>query len=74
MNEPTDDIKRALIDQEIANWQNSRYVLQMRHRVQIGIGAPKEILDQIVADLERHEKALDLLTQERTALNGEEKM
>ncbi len=64
MNEIPAEIKQALLQNEIAQWQQSLYVLQVRYRVQAKIGAGKEILAALTAEMERCEKALDALQEE----------
>jgi len=69
--EITLEVKRALIEQESAMWRNTRYQLQLRHRVQRALGA-KDIMEQIEKELEKCEKALDVLEVARAELrNGE---
>jgi hypothetical protein len=67
MAEPTNGIKRQIIQQQIAGWEEARYSLQLQHRVQAGIDNK-----QGLADIEKRlldcEKAMDMLQKEFEAL------
>jgi len=54
------DVQRAIVQQEIQMWQNSRYQLEVRARVTKRIGGDAA---PIVAELEKCEKALDALAE-----------
>jgi hypothetical protein len=58
------DVRRAIIEQELQMYRNTRYQMQLRHRVQRGVGASPEMLKPIEDELERIEGALDLLARE----------
>jgi len=62
------DRQQAIIVNELEMWRNTRYQLQLRYRVNIGIGSPPETLKQLEAELVRCEKAIDLLKAELDAL------
>jgi len=71
--EITLEVKRVLIEQESAMWRNTRYQLQLRHRVQRALGAA-DMQEQIEKELEKCEKALDVLEAVLAELrNGEVK-
>ena len=69
MAEPTNDVKRQIIQQQIAGWEEARYSLQLQHRVQAGLAN-----QQGSADIEKRlldcEKALDMLQKELDALGA----
>ena len=60
MDEITPEVKRVLIEQESTMWRNTRYHLQLRHRVNKALGAA-DGLEQIEKELGKCEKALDVL-------------
>jgi hypothetical protein len=49
-------------------WRNTRYQLQLRHRVNVGIKSPPDVMRQIEAELTRCEQAIDILKAELDAL------
>ena len=69
--EPDNNTKLALLGQEVNMLVNTRWQLQMRHRVNKSIGADKSALDSIQAELERCEKYLAKLGEEVEALTRE---
>ena len=69
--EPATGVKRALLEQEIAMWVNTRYQAQVRLRVQKAIGDTEQQA-AIIKDLERCEKALDALQAELDGLGGDD--
>ena len=69
--EPDNNTKLALLGQEINMLVNTRWQLQMRHRVNKSIGADKSALDSIQTELERCEKYLAKLGEEVEALTKE---
>ena len=71
--EPDNNTKLALLGQEVNMLVNTRWQLQMRYRVNKGIGTDKSALDSIQAELERCEKYLAKLGEEVEALTGEKK-
>ena len=71
--EPDDDTKLALLSQEVNVFVNTRWQLQIRHRVNKSIGADKPVLEAIQADLERVEKYLAKLGEEIEALTKEKR-
>ncbi|HEY4723971.1 MAG TPA: hypothetical protein VII92_19110 [Anaerolineae bacterium] len=71
MDDVIPEVKRAVIEQESAMWRNTRYQLQLRHRVNKALGAA-DVLVQIEKELEKCEKALDVLDVVLSELrNGE---
>ena len=71
--EVTLEAKQAIIEQEKIMWVNTRYQLQLRHRVQKALGGT-DVLEQIEKELEKCEKALDVLDTVLSELrNGEVK-
>lgn len=69
--EPSFDVQRKLLEQEIAMWINTRYQSRVRLRVQTAIGGEAETRAALIADLEKCERALDALAQDLAALPGE---
>ena len=69
--EPDNNTKLALLGQEVNMLVNTRWQLQMRHRVNKSIGADKSALDSIQTELERCEKYLAKLGEEVEALTKE---
>ena len=67
MGEPSRETKLAIIDEEIRAYVNTRYQLQLRHRVNRSLGNEKAV-EAIEADLVNIEKALDLLSAARKEL------
>jgi len=66
--EPPIEIQRAVLSHEIAMWTTTRYQCEVRLRVQKKIEGEREIIDGLIADLERCETALDALNAELDAL------
>ena len=69
--EPDDNTKLALLGQEVNMLVNTRWQLQMRYRVNKGIGSDRPVLEAIETDLERVEKYLAKLDEEVKALTRE---
>lgn len=67
-DEPTNDVKRILITQEIALWTNTRYQLQIRLRIAKRVGDTTEDQATYINGMARCEKALDALREELDAL------
>ena len=63
-------MKRAIIQQEIALWQNTSYQASVRMRVQQKLGNTEQQA-AITKDMERCEMALDALSEELAALPAE---
>lgn len=61
-------VKHNIILQEIQMYKNTRYQLQLRHRVQKAIGGTADQLKAIEDELLNCEKALDLLKSELESL------
>ena len=61
MTNVTAIVKLAIIDSEIQMYHNTRYQLQLRHRVQKGIGGTPEQLKALEDELAKIESALDEL-------------
>lgn len=77
--DPTVQIKKLVVEQEIATWRNTLYQAKVRHRVQEQIGASPETLKGCEREVERAIKALDVCQEilaeveaETTAANGKE--
>jgi hypothetical protein len=62
------EIRRQLLQQEISMWKNTRYLAEVRLRVQRRIGGTPEAEAQHMQELERCEKAIDALEEEAHAL------
>jgi len=62
------DRQHMIIVNELEMWRNTRYQLQLRYRVNTGIGSPPDVMKSIEAELVRCEKAIDLLKAELDAL------
>lgn len=60
------EVQRAIIQQEIQLWKNTRYQLEIRCRVQQRIGGD---ISAIQAELEKCEKALDVLAELEESLH-----
>jgi len=69
--EPDNKTKLALLSQEVNMLINTRWQLQMRHRVNKSIGADKTVLDSIEAELVKCEQYLARLDDEAQALSKE---
>jgi hypothetical protein len=65
------NVKLAIMDQERQGWLNTRYQLQLRHRVNTSIGSDPAILKQIETELMRCEQAIDILTKEMEIVENE---
>jgi hypothetical protein len=61
------ETRRHLLKQEIGMWRNTRYLAEVRLRVQRRIGG-SETEAQAMKELERCELALDALAEEEKAL------
>ncbi len=62
------EVKRAIVQRQIALHQNGRYEAQVLVRVNKSIGTPPEQLKAYTDDLVRLEKMLDALKAELAAL------
>ena len=69
-NDLAPEVKLALLQREVVEWQQLRYTLEVRHRVNKRIGAPAEAMEPIAKDLERCEKALDALREMEAELKN----
>ena len=69
-NDISPQAQKAILEQEIALWKNTRYQWEVRHRVLTRIGASKDELSEVMSQLERCEKALDLLNEELTGIDS----
>ncbi len=63
-------VQRQVLVGELREWEVARYQMSVRHRVNKRIGADAEVLARIVADLERCEKAIDVLAADLEALDA----
>lgn len=68
---PPLEVQRKLLINEIMLWTNTRYQSQVRLRVQKAIDGEVEIQAALIKDLERCEKALDMLEHELAMLPDE---
>jgi len=57
------DVKRAITNQELAEWEAQSYRLALRHRVQVKLGNDRAIED-IVKAMETAEEAIALMREE----------
>lgn len=64
MTEPTNEVKRLLIENEMNQHEQAAYVLGVRYRVSKKIGASPEELKPIEDALVKTEKMLDALKAE----------
>jgi DNA repair exonuclease SbcCD ATPase subunit len=62
MTDIPNEVKAQLLAQELATYENTRYLLSLRHRVNKKINAPAETLKAIEDELVKIEAALDELT------------
>lgn len=62
------EIKRALLTQEIGQWKNTAYLLQVRHRVNKKLGAEEQALKSLEDEMVKAENAIDILSEELKAL------
>ena len=67
--EPTTEVKRTLLTQELSLWRNTRYQQEIRLRVAKRIDSDTENQAAIMQQLERCEKAIDMLEDELTRLD-----
>lgn len=63
-------VQRAILQDDIQAWRNTRYQVEVRLRVQKRIDADQATLDGLQKDLERCEKALDALTDEMRMIDA----
>ena len=63
-DEIANEVKRAIIENEIALHRNTAYLVQLRHNVSKKIGASAEELKPLVDELVKHEQTIDLLKEE----------
>lgn len=73
LDDPIDDdvpveVKRAIVQRQIALYQNGRYEAQVLARVNKSIGTAPEQLKAYTDDLVRIEKVIDALKAELAAL------
>jgi hypothetical protein len=62
--EITNEIKKAIIENEIALHKNTAYLVQLRHSINKKLGATAEELKPLVDELVKHEQTIDLLKEE----------
>ena len=58
-----EEVKMKIVDSEIAMYKNTRYQLEIRHRINKKLGNSEEQLKALEKELENVEKALDELKQ-----------
>ena len=56
-----EEVKMRIVDSEIAMYKNTRYQLEVRHRINKKLGNSEEQLKALEKELENVEKALDEL-------------
>jgi hypothetical protein len=61
-------VQRAIIQQEMQTYENTIYLLQLRHRVNVKLGSSPDILKSIEEELIKNERGLDILKDELEAL------
>lgn len=61
MEEPTPEVKKLLIENDIATWKNNLYQAKLRYRVHEEIGAAPETLDSFKKEIARVLQAIDVL-------------
>ncbi len=64
------EIKRKIVEEELALYRNTRFRTELRHNVLKRVGAQEAELKPLVDDLIRLEHILIELDKERAALNG----
>lgn len=69
-NEIPNEIKFALLSNEIALHKNSAWIVQIRHNVNKKLGVSAEELKSLVDEIVKHEQAIDLLKKELEAVSG----
>ena len=63
------EIKIALIQNEIALHKNTSYQLQLRHRVNKKLGGSAEELKALQDEMVKHEQAIEILNEELKELD-----
>lgn len=58
------EIRKQLLEEELARWRNTRYLFEVRYKVAQRIGDGPEVLAGYRAELERCERAIDALGEE----------
>jgi len=71
MEEISVEVKKAIINQELSMWLNTRYQFEVRHRINKKIGSGAEILKNIEDELTKCEKMIDALEDELNKLENE---
>jgi len=71
MEEISVEVKKAIINQELSMWLNTRYQFEVRHRINKKIGSSAEILKNIEDELTKCEKMIDALEDELNKLENE---
>ena len=66
------EIKKVLIENEIALHNNSAYQLSLRYRVNKKLGASGEELKALEDEMQKHEQAIDILNDELNELESKE--
>lgn len=62
--------RRAILEQERQMWANTRYQAEIRLRVQRRIDGGVDVEAALIKDMERCEKAIDVLDEELRTLDG----
>ena len=68
MTEISKEVKLIIIDQEKMGYENSKYQLSLRYRVQKAVGGTPEQLKSIEDEMARIEQALDELDKIKAEL------
>jgi len=68
MLEPTIEEKIQIIKGEIKMYENTKYLMALRYKVNKNIGVPPEQLQAVQDELVKMEQAIDLLGKELEAL------
>ena len=63
-NDIPNEVKKILIEQEIAMHKNTAWLVQVRHNVNKKLGATAEELKPLVEEIIKHEQSIDLLKLE----------
>ena len=64
------EVKRVLLDQELALWRNTQYQIGVRLRVSRRIGDDTETQAGYIKQLERCERAIDALSNELAGVSA----
>lgn len=68
-DEIPNEVKKAIIQQEIGLYKNTAYQAQLRYRVNKKLGAEESVLKALEAEMTKCEATIDILNQELDALD-----